>query len=148
MLYLSESLALCLPLEMIMAARAAWNHYWCTLMKSHLFEVQALCLSSRACVRVCVSRPACICPTLCVKSPSPSLFLPAKPTTLKSHCREELEINLWGNRSLWSVRLVVQTVSGHQIYVINPQFTYKTRFLWQRTRFAIVAWPLCFDKIT
>lgn len=97
-LSLSVSLALCLPLEMIRAVRAAWNHYWCTLMKSHLFEVQAVCLSSRACVFcvcVCVSEQACIhlSVPVCEISLSPS----AKPTPLKTHCREELEINLWGN---------------------------------------------------
>lgn len=62
----SLSLALRLPLEMIRAFGAAWNHYWCTLMKSHLFEVQALCLSShvharhvreRACIHLSV--PVC-----------------------------------------------------------------------------------------
>lgn len=127
---------------MIRAVGAAWNHYWCTLMKSHLFEVQALCLSScarvsaSACVWVCawVSLHASVRPCVCVcvwNLPSPFLSPSAKPTPLKTHCREELEINLWGN----PIPLKCQPRSSNHLWSSNmchqaPYLRIK-RFLWQ-----------------
>lgn len=148
-------------LEMIKAVGAAWNHYWCTLMKSHLFEVQALCLSSNTCVHVCVCVFMCVHEQACIHLSVPvhehSVFVCTKSsfslslsfvklTPLKTRWREE--IGSWGNL----ISLKCQARSSKPLPAIKymssiPSLRIK-RFLWQRTRFAIVAWPLCYDKIT
>lgn len=76
-----SSVSLCLPLEMIRAVGAACNHYWCTLMKFHLFEVHALCLSSHAWASQTKYEPVCVHVRACVR---PFSFFPsAKPAPLK-----------------------------------------------------------------
>lgn len=135
-------------LEMIKAVGAAWNHYWCTLMKSHLFEVQALCLSSNTCVHVCVCVFMCVHEQACIHLSVPvhehSVFVCTKSsfslslsfvklTPLKTRCREE--IGSWGNL----ISLKCQARSSKPLPAIKymssiPSLRIK-RFLWQRTRF-------------